>query len=46
MRIFYINIFILIKTIQMYSLAIRMNYFLKRNKLTRVLDGLVTAFIW
>ena len=37
MRIFYINIFILIKTINMYSLAIHMKYFLKGNKLSEIL---------
>ena len=36
---------ILGKTIHMYSLAILMKYFLKENKLSGVLDGIVPTFI-
>ena len=37
----------LTKTVQMYSLAILMKYFLKENRLpNRVMGGLVTTFIW
>ena len=34
------------KTAQMYSLTILMKYFVKENKMSRVLCGLVTIFLW